>query len=155
MPSRVISKDAVKPLASAVRRSSGPTRNSASKLIERRPVAIHAKQALKLLARLFQRPDRRGGDMPRADRHALPLLRIGLEQIVDIGRIKALAGDAQGLGHAAGEDIAAEPLARDQLRGGVAHGAEALQPEGEQLRQLLAARLALVASPPTAAAASI
>src|SRR6186997_1477875 len=106
------------------------------KLVERSPVAIDTEQTLKLGARLFQRPHRALPDLPGADCGALPLLRIGLEQVVDISLVDALAGDADGLWSPAREHVAAEPLARQELRRDFTHGMQALQPEGEERGKL-------------------
>ena len=60
-----------------------------------------------------------------------------------------------GSGMPAREDVAAEPLARHQLRRGLAHGVEALQPEGKKLGELFAGRLAVARPARRAEAASI
>src|SRR5262245_57306530 len=112
--------------------------------IERRPIERHAEQPLQLAARLGQRPDAARRQPPAPTRPALPLLRVGLQQIVDIGAIDALAGDADRLRQTAGEDVAAEPFARHQVRRRFAHGVEPLEPEGKERGKLGPARLPLL-----------
>src|SRR5262249_28853347 len=92
-------------------------------------------------ARLFQRPHRALPDVPCADCGALPLLRIGLEQVVDISLVGALPGDPYRLWSAAHEHVAAKSLARHEMGRDFTHGMQALQPEGKECGKLRPGRL--------------
>src|SRR5262249_10289240 len=83
-------------------------------------------------ARFLERPYRALANMPGADRGALPLLRIGLEQVVNICLVGALADDADRLRQAAPEHIAAKPLSRHELGRSLAHRMQPLQPEAKR-----------------------
>src|SRR5262249_58511814 len=90
------------------------------------------------------RPYRTLANMPGAHRGALALPRVGLEQVVDIGLVGALADDADRLRQAAPEHVAAKPLARHELGRSLAHRMQPLQPEGKERGKLGAGRLTLL-----------
>jgi hypothetical protein len=74
----------------------------------------------------------------------LALIGVGLQQIENHRRILARADGAHTFRVAAREHVAAQPLARDELAGGMPHGLQPHQAEGEARRQLVAGGLVLM-----------
>ena len=144
MPSRTSSRLAANELAIAVARSSGPVRYSIRNWSSAVQSLKAADQPGQDVARLLERPDAALGDVDVVDRLALPLHRIGGQQVVERGRIFVALLDDDQFRHAARKHVAAEPVAVDQARRRVAHGFEPLQPELQHGGQFLAA-LAVVA----------
>ena len=70
-------------------------------------------------------------------------LAVGSDQIVDLGLPLCPAHRSQSFGRGAAEDIAADPIAREQPRAGIAHRVEALEPHLQAQRQFLRARFDL------------
>ena len=81
--------------------------------------------------------------MQRARRVPLALLGIGLQQVIDIGLEDAVLRHPDRLWQTARKHIAAKALAGHELRRRIAHGVEALQPEGEQRGKFFARGLTL------------
>src|SRR5581483_9689827 len=102
-------------------------------------------QRLQALPGVLDGPHRATVDDVHALDGAAALFGIGLEQVIDDAGILPDADGAHALGHAARKYVAPEPLAGHQGGGGVAHGLEPLQAEGQPGGQLLAGRLLVAA----------
>ena len=109
--------------------------------LKRHPIHVLADQPLENFAGILQRPD--GADDRRVivAEAAFALHGIGLEQVVKAGFPEVAAADDDGFGLAPRMDRHAEPRPPHQLLRCPPHGLEPLQPELQQRRHHLAARL--------------